>query len=101
MASSKFQAEVTFELVEDSRKWATYKVGDRSRGHIGYFRLNREHKTVDDRDSDGVLQLGGWFAKVASTEDFADRHDLLNWVVAMLEEFLTRAELPKYQFVST
>jgi hypothetical protein len=106
MANRKFEADATFEAVEITRKWALYKVSDRTRGQIGYFRLNRETGYCDDRDTDGVLQLGPWFGgdapgRAITGEDFVDRFELLNWVYEAFEAIYEMEEPPKYHVVST
>jgi len=101
MSNPKFQANVTFELVDKTRRWATYKVSDAARGHLGFFRIDKDAGYCDDRDGDGVLQLGPFFSGSLTTEQFADRFELLNWVYDILGEFLGRDELPQYEFIST
>lgn len=100
MSNPKFQANVTFELTSKSRRWTVYKVTDTGRGHIGFFRIDGESGYCDDRDENGVLQLGPYFAGNLTAEEFADRFEFLNWVYDVLADFYGRDEMPVYEFVS-
>lgn len=101
MSNPKFQANVNFELVDESNKWAVYKVSDIQRGELGTFRVNKHNGYCDDRDEAGVLQLSAYFSGELSAEDFAERFELLNWVYEVFAMFLAEEKWPPMHFVST
>lgn len=101
MSNPRFQANVNFEITAETQKWVVYAVKDVDRGELGEFRINKESGFCDDRDEQGELMLSDYFKKVESTEDFADRFELLNWVYDVFGTFIEAGKWPPYHFVST
>lgn len=98
---AEFKADVSFELTSESRTWAVFDVKDMKRGFLGTFRIQKETLFCTERDDDGTLLLGDYFSGLSSTEDFMDRHELLNWLYEIFASFCEEGKYPPYHFVST